>query len=190
MLNQEKNRLPLTVAMNKIEITKARPNDAEMLAGLSFRTFWDAFHGHPLNDPDDMEAYMSAAFSPAQMRIELEDPRSLFLVARDGENPVGYAKLLFDNLEEPVKSARPVELCRLYSETSYIGRGIGQALMDACLRAARERGCDVVWLGVWEHNPRARRFYEKNGFAAVGKHVFQLGSDPQTDDLMALRLEA
>ena len=56
--------------------------------------------------------------------------------------------------------------------------------MDACFEKAKETGRDVMWLGVWEYNPRAQRFYEKNGFRFVGKHTFLLGSDPQTDLLM------
>jgi ribosomal protein S18 acetylase RimI-like enzyme len=60
--------------------------------------------------------------------------------------------------------------------------------MDACFEKAREGDHDVMWLGVWEYNPRAQRFYEKNGFSVVGKHVFQLGEDPQTDLLMQMEL--
>jgi len=56
--------------------------------------------------------------------------------------------------------------------------------MDACFEFAIENAHDVMWLGVWEYNPRAQRFYEKNGFRQVGRHVFQLGNDPQTDLLM------
>ena len=41
-----------------------------------------------------------------------------------------------------------------------------------------------IWLGVWEENPRATRFYQKNGFVAFGKHIFKLGDDEQTDILM------
>ena len=59
--------------------------------------------------------------------------------------------------------------------------------MDACFERATRHGRDVMWLGVWEYNPRAQRFYEKNGFQIVGKHVFQLGADPQTDLLDAKR---
>lgn len=174
--------------MEGIEITEAGIADAEMLADLSYRTFWDAFNGHPANDPKDMDEYMTAAFNPGQLASELSDPNSLFLVARIGDAPAGYAKIQFGSIEEPVEAECPVELCRLYSETEFIGRGVGQALMDACLKAARERRCDVMWLGVWEYNPRAQRFYEKNGFRIVGEHIFQLGSDPQTDHLMSLRL--
>jgi ribosomal protein S18 acetylase RimI-like enzyme len=56
--------------------------------------------------------------------------------------------------------------------------------MDECLKIAKELKFDVIWLGVWELNPRAIKFYEKNGFYKVGTHLFQMGSDEQTDLLM------
>jgi RimJ/RimL family protein N-acetyltransferase len=55
--------------------------------------------------------------------------------------------------------------------------------MEAMLMHARERGADRVWLGVWEHNPRARRFYAKCGFAPAGDHAFVLGDEVQRDVL-------
>ncbi len=169
-------------------IRRVTADEFEMLSELALTTFRDAFEGHPKNAPADMKTYMDAAFDPATLCAELEDPASLFLLCEIDGEPCGYAKLLFGNVEEPITGDSPVELCRLYSVTDKIGKGIGQALMDECLRIAKDRGCDVMWLGVWEFNPRAERFYSKQGFEIVGKHVFQLGSDPQTDNLMCLRL--
>ena len=57
--------------------------------------------------------------------------------------------------------------------------------MNASIDRIRERGSDLVWLGVWERNPRAISFYRKNGFVEVGSHVFRLGNDPQRDIIMA-----
>jgi nucleoside-diphosphate-sugar epimerase len=54
--------------------------------------------------------------------------------------------------------------------------------------AARAAGARHLWLGVWERNPRARRFYEKCGFVDVGSQAFVLGSDPQTDRVMVTTL--
>lgn len=163
-------------------------SDAVLLAELALKTFHDAFHEHPKNAPEDMEAYMSTAFSVSRLEEELSDPHAVFLIAEVDGRPAGYAKLLFGYFEEPVKADRPAELCRLYSATEFIGKGIGRLLMLECLKIARERGCDVMWLGVWEYNPRAQRFYEKHGFRVVGEHIFQLGTDPQTDLLMQLDL--
>ncbi len=56
--------------------------------------------------------------------------------------------------------------------------------MRACLGEAIAAGADVVWLDVWERNPRAIAFYRKLGFAENGDHVFPLGNDPQRDIVM------
>ena len=46
----------------------------------------------------------------------------------------------------------------------------------------------MLWLGVWERNPRAQAFYRKSGFADVGSQVFLVGTDAQTDRVMELIL--
>jgi ribosomal protein S18 acetylase RimI-like enzyme len=79
----------------------------------------------------------------------------------------------------------PLELKRLYVARAWHGRGVAQALMNAALDAARARSAGTLWLGVWERNPRAVRFYEKYGFARVGEHTFVLGADAQTDWILA-----
>ena len=66
-----------------------------------------------------------------------------------------------------------------------MGRGVAHALMGAALDAARARGAKTLWLGVWERNQRAVAFYGKYGFSRVGEHTFVLGSDAQTDWLLA-----
>jgi diamine N-acetyltransferase len=169
---------------DQIQIREATAADAKLLTDLSYTTFWDAFAHHPKNAPDDLAHYMRQAFNVDQIAVELADPISIFLIAEVGGRPAGYAKLIVGSLEDGIIADRPIELSRLYSHQEYIGKGVGQNLMDACLELAATRGHDVMWLGVWEHNPRAQRFYEKNGFREVGRHVFQLGSDPQTDLLM------
>jgi ribosomal protein S18 acetylase RimI-like enzyme len=173
---------------DEITIRQATLEDAKLLTDLSYTTFWDAFAHHPKNAPDDLAHYMRQAFNIDQISAELADPQSIFLIASIDEKPAGYAKLILDSIEEGVTAERPVELSRLYSHQEYLGRGVGQNLMDACFDRGRDDGYDVMWLGVWEFNPRAQRFYEKNGFRVVGKHTFVLGSDPQTDLLMQREL--
>jgi GNAT superfamily N-acetyltransferase len=52
------------------------------------------------------------------------------------------------------------------------------------IEVAKENSVKFIWLGVWEHNPRAIRFYEKNQFVVFDKHIFMLGDDAQTDLMM------
>ena len=67
---------------------------------------------------------------------------------------------------------------------AYHGKRVGQVVYEKAMELAEQRNVDYVWLGVWEENPRAINFYQKNGFVAFDKHVFKLGKDEQTDLLM------
>jgi diamine N-acetyltransferase len=174
--------------VDQIQIRQGTLEDAKLLTDLSYTTFWDAFAHHPKNAPDDLAHYMRQSFNIEQITAELASPNAIFLIASIEDKPAGYAKLIRDSIEPGITAERPIELARLYSQQEYVGKGVGQNLMDACFERARTEGRDVMWLGVWEFNPRAQRFYEKNGFQIVGKHVFQLGEDAQTDLLMQREL--
>ncbi len=170
--------------MSEIDIRQATIEDTEMLTDLSCKTFWDAFHDHPKNAPEDLADYMREAFNLEQIRAELSEENAIFLVAEIENEPAGYAKIKINGTEDGIKAAKPIELARLYSKQEFLGKGIGARLMDECFEIAEQNNCDAMWLGVWEYNLRAQRFYEKYGFRKVGKHVFQLGSDAQIDLLM------
>ena len=66
----------------------------------------------------------------------------------------------------------------------YHGAGAGLQLFQHAGDWARRHHAATLWLGVWEQNPRAIRFYEKNGMAAFGTQTFQLGNDVQHDITM------
>ena len=166
---------------NALKIRPAAAADAETLARIAWKSFYDAFADHPKNAPDDLKSYMDGAFSEAAISADLADPDAFYFIAEIGGEMVGYAKLKQNSREDCVSGTNPLELCRLYSLNEYIGKGIGRALMLQCFEFAAEHRHDYMWLGVWEFNFRAQDFYKKFGFEKCGEHIFQLGSDPQTD---------
>jgi ribosomal protein S18 acetylase RimI-like enzyme len=155
--------------------------DAEMLAHVAWQSFYDAFADHPKNAPEDLRAYMDEVFTPEVLADELADENVVYFIAEIAGDVVGYAKLKKNSREDCTAGTNPVELCRLYSLREFIGKGIGKALMLHLLDFARAENHDFMWLGVWEYNFRAQEFYEKFGFERCGEHIFQLGTDPQTD---------
>src|SRR5215204_1560867 len=171
-----------------LKIRSATAPDAGILARIAWQSFYDAFADHPKNAPEDMKTYMDEAFSEAALAEDLADQDSIYYVAEIDGVMVGYAKLKQNSREPCVSGANPIELCRLYSVSEYIGRGIGKALMLKCLDHAQENGHDLMWLGVWEFNFRAQEFYKKFGFEKCGEHIFQLGSDPQTDWILERKI--
>ena len=82
-----------------------------------------------------------------------------------------------------------IELERIYAQKQLIGKGVGSALMNACLDHAARHSFESVWLGVWERNERAISFYERFGFKAVGETTFLIGTDLQRDVVFELRLK-
>ncbi len=174
--------------MEKERVTTrlATPNDNRLVADLGARTFSAAFAAD--NTPEDMAAYLVTAFSPERQAAELADPSSIFLIAQVGPVPVGYAQLVEGDPPAEITGPHPIELRRIYAEKDWIGRGVGGALMQASIDEARRQGYKTMWLGVWERNTRAQAFYRRWGFERVGSHIFELGSDAQTDHIMQATL--
>jgi diamine N-acetyltransferase len=158
-------------------VRRAVPSDAAALAELGARTFSDTFASQ--NRAEDIETYLARTYGEALQRREIEDPGIVTLVVEEGDALIAFAQL-----RESATEYGDVELARLYVHGQHHGRGVAQALMNAAIDVARELGVASLWLGVWEHNPRAIRFYEKCGFRDVGTQPFLLGSDVQTDRVM------
>jgi diamine N-acetyltransferase len=171
-----------------VVIRTAASADAKSLARFAERTFREAFAAD--NRPEDMDAYCGTAFTTDAMRDCLSDAAiaTLVVVADDG-GFAAYAQLRPHGPGPGGEMARPLELWRFYVDKVHHGHGIAQQLMDAVIEQARQRGAATLWLGVWEHNTRAQAFYRKFGFVDVGSHTFVLGTDVQTDRLMARTID-
>lgn len=161
--------------------------DAKMLSELGAKTFYDTFAKD--NTPENMAAHLKNSFSPEIQLTELASLNHIFLIADEESQSIGYAQLLLNSKEEYITGANSLEVRRIYAVQGYVGKGIGKALMQAVIEEAKQRGCDSVWLGVWEKNPRAIEFYKKWGFKEVSTHIFTVGDDPQRDYIMELELK-
>lgn len=164
-------------------IRRGRVEDAERLSAFARRLFVETFAAQ--NNPDDLALFLDTTFTPSLQRAELVAPHRSYWLLEVGGVLAGYVLLNDGATEEGVVAAHPVELQRFYVDAPWHGRGLAQALMAHAVEEARALGGDVLWLGVWEENPRAIRFYEKQGFVRVGAHVFMVGNDAQTDAIMA-----
>ena len=168
-----------------VVIRRAGSGDAAAVAGVGARTFREAFASS--NTPEDMAAYLAGAFGPVQQRAEIESPHVRTFIV-EAEVPIAFAQVRTGPAPSCVTTEVPVELWRFYIDRQWHGQGIAQRLMAAVLTEAAALGARSIWLGVWEHNERAKAFYRKLGFTPVGAHDFLLGSDLQTDTLMSLTL--
>jgi diamine N-acetyltransferase len=167
-------------------LRRAVPGDAPSLSVLAERTFRDAFGAR--NSPGNMDLHCSRMFGAEIQQREIEDPGLITTVAESDGRMIGFSQLRPGQAHASVAAARPTELRRLYVVAGSHGHGVGRQLMQEALAAAAREGCDVLWLGVWEHNPKAMAFYRRFGLEIVGTHAFMLGQDRQRDLVMSVKL--
>ncbi len=165
------------VTIKKVDIA-----EADILLSFSKKTFYEFWA--PLNDPADMEAYSSVAFTPQKILSELSNPNSDFYFALIDNELAGYLKLNFNDAQTEFQDINAMEVERIYVSGNHHGKKIGKQLLNFALDIAASKGFNYVWLGVWEHNYHALGFYEHNGFKVFSSHEFLLGDDRQTDLLM------
>lgn len=172
---------------NSIVIESIDIHSLEQLREISIGCFVETFAD--INTPENMEKYLRESFSVEKLSAELSHPDSRFYLAREGTSVIGYLKLNEGDTQTEQKLEHSLEIERIYVLKDYHGKRVGKLLMDKALTEARARKFERVWLGVWENNHRAIRFYEKNGFEKFDTHLFHLGNDVQTDLLMKLELK-
>lgn len=164
-------------------IRRATLQDASLLCVLGRKTFEETFKES--NTPEDLALFLTENFTVEKLSIEIQETGSIFLIAFDADREVGFARLRENKMsQEKIEVKNALEIERLYTVKTYIGKQVGRSLMEACFDLARVQQRDAVWLGVWEHNFRAIAFYEKFGFEKIGSHPFIVGKDVQKDLLM------
>lgn len=160
--------------------------DLETLVKVSKDTFIDAFEKD--NDPEDFKYYIHKAFGKENMKAQLQDPNSLFYFAYLKDDLIGYFKLNSNSAQTEIIDDQGMELERIYIVFSNQNKGFGKTLLLHIIDLAKSKNQSFLWLGVWEKNKAAVRFYERYGFKIFGSHPYYIGKDEQTDWLMRLDL--
>ena len=172
--------------MNNVEIKKVKLADISALQSIGKQTFVETFAEH--NTANDMQMYLNNNLSTQKLTDELNVPNSEFYFALADNNVIGYLKINYGQAQTELKDKASLEIERIYVLKDFHGKKVGQVLYDKAICIAKEINAEYVWLGVWEKNPRAIKFYQKNGFLEFDKHIFKLGNDKQTDIMMRLKL--
>lgn len=185
-MTEEKNRnfdlrLPFK-GTGGVILRQATVADAELIADVSRRTFYDTFA--PDNTEADMQKFLAEQFTKGKLMLEVGAAGNTFLLVHDGDNVAGYLKVNESSKRDELKGRNAIEIARIYVVKDYIGKGIGKLLMQAALDIARQKEKEVIWLGVWKQNHRAINFYTSWGFEIFAETTFLLGDDLQYDWLM------
>lgn len=172
--------------MQQISIQKITLKEVKALQAITRLTFYQTFA--EVNTEENMSRYLENDLSLERLSEELNNPNSEFYFVSLQNEVIGYLKINCESAQTEQKTANSLEIERIYVLKEFLGKNIGQLLLEHAFQIAREKGNENVWLGVWEENKRAIRFYQKNGFEEFDKHIFMLGKDAQTDILMRKKL--
>jgi GNAT superfamily N-acetyltransferase len=145
-----------------MEIRRARPEDAAAIAEVHVRT-WQVAYEHVFGA--DRLATLDLERRSASWEGWLAEPQvgeSVFVAEADG------VVVAFSWTGESREAADEGELYAIYALPSAWGTGAGPELVRAAADALREAGFRDAILWVLEDNPRARRFYEREGWSLDG----------------------
>ena len=163
-------------------IRKASFSDAKNLREISESTFVNTYG--EFNTPENMAKHIAEKFSILQIKKELQLIDNQYVIGEIDNEIVAFVKLVKNQNLEELPEKHCVEIERIYVKKEFHGRNFGKKMMDFCENWAAKNHFEILWLGVWEHNPNALKFYEKMGFTIFSSHVFVLGNDVQNDFLM------
>ena len=147
-----------------MKIKKCSLDDILDLQKIYRQTFFETFSEQ--NSEENMRIFLDKAYSEEKLKSEIEDKESETFLAVENS----------------------LEIQRIYILKESKGLGIGTVFMNLAEKKARELGVSFIWLGVWEKNFPAQKFYTDKGFRRFSEHAFVLGDDIQTDFLMKKEL--
>lgn len=171
----------------QITIEAVQPAELAKLVTVSRQTFWDTFA--MTNNEADIKSYLDEQLIEPKLCQELANPNSEFYFAKQGTEILGYLKLNIATAQTEADYPQSLEVQRIYVLKKYQQLGIGQQLMAWAVKRAIQLKKSMIWLGVWEYNQQAQRFYTRTGFIRTAEHTFTMGNSQQTDWIMTKTME-
>jgi diamine N-acetyltransferase len=158
-----------------IVIRTPERDEAAAVASLGRETFTESF-GH-LYSEADLALFIEHVYTQRAVAAEMANPSLRYQIAEAEGQMLGMCKVgIGVTLDYDPGDRKIVELKQLYLRGSSHGSGAGQALMDWALQQARIEGADEMILSVYSDNPRAQRFYARNGFSKIADTFFMVGN--------------
>ncbi|HVW80483.1 MAG TPA: GNAT family N-acetyltransferase [Mycobacteriales bacterium] len=146
-----------------VVVRPAGEDDAAGIAGVHVAS-WKAAYAHAL--PANLLAALSVADRTAVWRRSLSAGMTV-LVAEQGRQVVAFAAV-GPSRDEDAAAGTVGELLAIYADPAHWDAGIGARLHEQAIESLAESGFREAMLWVLDDNPRARRFYERHGWAVDG----------------------
>lgn len=182
---------PSTSIHDMYDVEQASAADAAGIASLGRDVFTTTF-GNSM-PPKDLQYYLDEAYSTAAIERDIATPNKHFWVAKsrdpsekltDPSRVVGFVQMTEGTTEDFLGvDDKLVELHRLYLRSESQGTGLAKKLIENMEDWSRSKGYERMWLGVWDRNEKAKRFYRKFGYTKRGIHSFKMGDTLDIDEV-------
>lgn len=147
--------------MGSALIRPAEPGDAEAVAEVWHRAWHDAHPGHV---PEGLTAARTLEAFRARTPLRVADTT---VAVTDGE-VAGFVMVAGDEVEQ------------VFVDRAHRGTGLAVLLLDEAERQVAAAGHPTAWLAVVAGNARARRFYQRRGWADAGELPYEVEAAGQT----------
>ena len=163
------------ITLSSEGVAIATPNDSEIIAAISIEVWLDTYAVEGISS--DFANYVLNTYSPGEIQAQMEQPGTTFILFRDNDLVLGYAKLVLR--ADPVSdTSGTAEVETLYVRRHHQGQGIGKWLLDKAFDLAAQAGEDRLFVTVFHENHKALAFYEKHGLVVDGTWTFMLNGNP------------
>ncbi|MDE2386645.1 MAG: tRNA (adenosine(37)-N6)-threonylcarbamoyltransferase complex transferase subunit TsaD [Actinomycetales bacterium] len=152
---------------------------------MSLHLNWSIREAHEADLAEIMKlehaCFGSDSWSETNMRAELTEHHTYYLVAEIEDQMVGYAGL------SKLPSSEQSDIQTIAVTTTQRGTGLGRELMHRLLARAKELGATELFLEVRADNPIAQKLYRKLGFVQIDlrKNYYR----PDGVDAIIMRLD-
>ncbi|WWC66918.1 uncharacterized protein I206_100825 [Kwoniella pini CBS 10737] len=186
---------------SEYKIRYAIPEDAKEISKLVSET-WSKLFGWSITK-EDLNLYLNTNLSIKSILKEIKDENNLFIliVSSSSSNKkekekekeeiiLGISQLVINSnsnsIFKKINKLKSIELQRIYINLNFKGKGLGTLLIKESEKIIKNKynNKNQIWLGVWENNENAIKFYKKLGFIQIDEKVFYAGSSKRRDFVM------
>ena len=144
--------------MMATRIRPFRPSDASFVVSLATR--FSGFRLPEWRSRSEIDEFFRKKLQAVPDRLGPEE--AILIAEEESGEPVGFVHVLTE--PDHFNGQKGALISDVAVTKSREGHGIGPRLLEAAEDWARETGCDLASLYVFEGNMGARRMYERHGF--------------------------
>ncbi len=155
-----------------ISIIQANPIHAQIISEIG-RISVEEAHRDSCS-ANDLNQFLEKNYNVEVIQDELKDEKNMYhIIYSDGE-AAGFSKIMLNSVHSNIQQTNVTKLDRIYLLANFFNRKLGFELLQFNIELSKKNNQFGIWLFTWVGNERAIKFYQKNGFAIIGSHNFQV----------------